>query len=336
MRVVDEAQASETAPATPSEIRLDLWKTRARWAVALGVTALLVVVALRALDFHQVAAALARSDWRLVAAAGALAVTVCMWACSVRLYLLTVPLPADRPIGFPHLTSIYYASCAAHHLLPAPAAEVLRTVQLKRRHGYSIGALVAAQLVERVIDALALSVEVALVTLFGTLPPAMHDSLLVFAAATGAGVLAVVIVAARHDPSREGAELGRIAGFVHRLSEGVYLLRKPRLWLASLGCSFVNDLANAATVGLVLAACGVHLPMATWFVVVLVARLAGLLPSTPGQFGVVEAGIVLALAALGVDRNEALAVALLYHLAHFVPITLVGLWELRKQWQVVS
>jgi len=213
---------------------------------------------------------------------------------------------------------------------------VLRTVQLKRRHGYSIGALIAAQLVERVIDALALSIEVALVAIYGTLPSIMHSSLLVFAGVTGAGVLVVIIVAARHDPSKDGNDLGRIAGFVHRLSEGVYLLRKPRIWLMSLGCSFVNDLANAATVGLVLAACGVHLPLATWFVVVLVARLAGLLPSTPGQFGVVEAGVVLALAALGVNRNEALAVALLYHLAHFVPITLVGLWELRKQWQVAS
>jgi uncharacterized protein (TIRG00374 family) len=164
----------------------------------------------------------------------------------------------------------------------------------------------------------------------------MHRSLLLFAVATGLGELAVVFVASRHDPSRDGNNLGRVAGFVHRLSEGVYLLRKPRLWLASLFFSLINDAANAATVGLVLHACGVHLPPPTWFVVVLVARLAGLLPSTPGQFGVVEAGVVLALVALGVNRNEALAAALLYHLAHFVPITIVGLWELRRQWQVAS
>jgi uncharacterized protein (TIRG00374 family) len=333
---MEEAQAHETPDTGVSENGHDLWKTRARWALALAVVAGLLVLAVREIDFRQVVAALVRSDWRLIVAAGGLAVTVCMWACSVRFWLLTEPLPSKTPIGFFQLMSVYYASNAAHHLLPAPAAEVLRTVQLKRRHGYSIGALIAAQLVERVIDALALSIEVALVALFGSLPSIMHSSLLVFAGVTGVGVLVVIIVASRHDPAKDGDDLGRVAGFVHRLSEGVYLLRKPRIWLMSLGCSFVNDLANAATVGLVLAACGVHLPLATWFVVVLVARLAGLLPSTPGQFGVVEAGVVLALMAFGVNRNEALAVALLYHLAHFVPITLVGLWELRKQWQVAS
>jgi uncharacterized protein (TIRG00374 family) len=333
---MEEAQPHETALPPVSETGRDLWRTRARWALAIGVTGVLVFVAVRALDFRQVAAALGASDWRFVALAGLVAVTVCMIACSVRLYLLTEPLPATRPIGFWELTSIYYASNAAHHLLPAPAAEVARTVQLKRRHGYSIGALVAAQLVERVIDALALAVEIGLVVVFAALPTAMHRSLLVFAVATGLGVLAVVVVAARHDPARDGDGLGRVAGFVHRLSEGVYLLRQPRRWLAALALSLINDAANASTVGLVLFACGVHLPIAIWFVVVLVARLAGLLPSTPGQFGVVEAGVALALVALGVDRNEALAVALLYHLAHFVPITIVGLWELRRQWQVGS
>jgi uncharacterized membrane protein YbhN (UPF0104 family) len=330
-----QRNASDALP-TASEIEQDPWKTRLKWALSFAVVALLVAIALRALDFRQVGLALAGSDWRLVAGAGAVAVTICILACSVRLYLVTQPLPARSPIGFAALTSIYYASCAAHQLLPAPAAEVLRTVQLKRRHGYSIGALIASQVVERVIEALALALEVGFVAAVGTLPRSVHGPLWGFAALTAAGVAGLVIVALRHRPGELAVEgegvRARLAGLLRRLSEGVYLLRDPRRWALSLGCSLVNDLANAATVGLCLAAVGVGLPVASWFVVVLVARLAGLLPSTPGQFGVVEAGIVLALAALGVDRNRALAVALLYHLAHFVPITAVGLWELRKHW----
>jgi uncharacterized protein (TIRG00374 family) len=326
--------------AMPPVSKTGHWAVRARWVIAIVLLVALVAVAVRAIDFRLVAAALARSDARLVGLAGLLAVTVCMIACSARLYLLTAPLPSTRPIGFGPLMSIYYASCAAHQLLPAPAAEVLRTVQLKRRHGYTIGALIASQLVEKLVDALGLAVEVTLVAIFGTLPRVIHGSLIAFAALTGAGVIAVLVVAARHQPgefSVEGDSLrARAAGFFRRLSEGVYLLRKPRTWFLSLLFSFVNDLANAASVGLCLAALGHPMPIATWFVVMLVARLAGLLPSTPGQFGVVEAGVVLALVALGLDRNEALAAALLYHLAHFVPITAVGLWELRKQWQEAS
>jgi len=313
------------------------WKVWLRWALALAVLAGLVWWAVRTMDFALVARALRLSDWRLVVAAGGLAVTVCMLACSMRLWLLTVPLPnAGKRIGFWHFASIYYASSAAHHLLPAPAAEVLRTVHLKRRHGYTVGALVASQLVEKVIDAMGLAAEILVVALVSTLPAAMEWALYAFAAIAAGGVLTVMLVAWRF--GKRGADqshAGALRGFLFRLAEGIHLLRSPRTWVWSLLCSFLNDFANAATVGLVLAALGISLPVPAWFVVVLVARMAGLLPSTPGQFGVVEAGIVLAMTALGVERNQALAGALLYHLAHFVPVTAVGLWELRRHWAPV-
>jgi len=146
-----------------------------RWGLMLGVFGLLLWLAVRTIDVAQVATALRRSDWRLVVAAGLLAVTVCLVSCSYRLWILTVPLPTSdgRRIGFWHFTSVYYASCAAHQLLPAPAAEVLRTVHLKRRHGYTIGGLVASQFVEKVIEALALALEVGMVAAFSSLPPRM-------------------------------------------------------------------------------------------------------------------------------------------------------------------
>jgi hypothetical protein len=214
---------------------------------------------------------------------------------------------------------------------------VLRTVHLKRRHGYSIGGLVASQLVEKVIEALALAIEVAVVASFWSLPPRMTGTLALFAALTGGGVIAVVAVAWRFRRHEGGAfeagagVRGRLRGFLYRLAEGMHLLRAPSIWVRAVLCSFVNDVTNACTVGLALAALGVSLPVSSWFVAVLVARLAGLLPSTPGQFGVVEAGVAAALAAFGIDVNLALAAALLYHLAHFVPVTAVGLWELRRQ-----
>lgn len=336
--VSEIGQIPDAAGLGPGAKRRAGCKDWLRWVLAISVLGGLIWLAVRTLDFHQVAHALRTSDWRLVVAAGAVAVTVCMLACSLRLWLLTIPLPnTGNHIGFWHFTSIYYASCAAHHLLPAPAAEVLRTVHLKRRHGYTIGALVAAQLVEKVIDALGLAIEISVVAALSTLPVAMTGSLAIFSAVAAGGVIAVLVVARRFRsrPPGDDAAVGRVRGFLYRLAEGMYLLRSPRTWLWSLLFSLINDFANAATVGLALAAVGVSLPVPSWFIVVLVARMAGLLPSTPGQFGVIEAGVVLSLTALGVDRNQALAVAVLYHLAHFVPVTAVGLWELRRQWAPV-
>ena len=94
----------------------------------------------------------------------------------------------------------------------------------------------------------------------------------------------------------------------------------------------LGDAANALTVGLCLMAVGITLPIAAWFLVMLMARLAGIIPSTPGQFGVQEAGVVVALCLVGVDHNRALAVALLHHMPHFVPVTIIGLYEMRRRW----
>jgi uncharacterized protein (TIRG00374 family) len=314
--------------------------TRATIRRLAGVAMLggLLFLAWRTIDLERFVATLRAADLRIAAEAAILAVTVCMTACSLRLWLLTRPLPTPGPgVKWPALHSIYLASCAAHHLLPAPAAEVARTVYLRRRYGYTVGGLVASQLVEKVIEMLALGVEILLVAALAPLPKQLSVSLWLFVVIAVGGALAVAVIGWRYQPGpraqTQDGVLGRVRAFFGTLHEAMYLLRSPRVWLLSFLCSLVNDAANAATVGLAAAAVGVPLPIGTWFLMMLVARGAGLVPSTPGQFGVVEGGLVLVLAPLGVAAPQALAIALVYHLAHFLPVTAVGLWELRRQWQ---
>jgi uncharacterized protein (TIRG00374 family) len=215
-------------------------------------------------------------------------------------------------------------------------------VHLQRKYGYSIGALIACQLVEKVVDSLGLGLETLVVALFLPLPAALARSLFTFSILTAAGLVAVVALAwahgrkearaARAQVSPGPARTGRVRELLHRLSEGMYLLGRARTLVPSLLWSVVNDGGNALTVGLVLMALGVTLPIGAWFILVLVARLAGLVPSTPGQFGVVEAGMVVTMGAFHVPVDRALAVAVLYHLAHFVPVTVIGLLQVRREW----
>ncbi|HEY2744661.1 MAG TPA: lysylphosphatidylglycerol synthase transmembrane domain-containing protein [Polyangia bacterium] len=314
-----------------------------RWLLPLGVLAALVWLIARKIDGHKFVAALRMADWRLVIGAGILAGTLCMAGCILRLHTLLGALPHEAPVGAVELGSIYFASSAAHNLLPAPAGEVLRTVQLKRRHGYNVGVLVAAQLVEKVVEALGLGIGTLVVALVGGLPRAVEASMFAFAALGAGGAIVALVVGWRWKlsdaPYAEAKDLPlgaavrvHAGNFFRRLGEGMHQLRSPSVWARALVCSMLSDAANAVTVGLCLAAVGVTLPVAAWFLVMLAARAAGLLPSTPGQFGVQEAGVVVALGLVGVDHNRALAIALLHHMAHFVPVTLIGLVELRRFW----
>jgi uncharacterized protein (TIRG00374 family) len=323
--------------------RVRVTKAMMRWILPGTLLGALIWLIIRKIDWHEFAQDLRLADWQLVIGAGFLAGTLCMGGLVLRLYTLLQALPHRRPVGLWELASIYFASSAAHNVLPAPAGEVLRTVQLKRRHGYSVGVLVAAQLVEKVIEALGLGIGTLVIASFGGLPKPVAVTLYAVAALGVAGATAALVIGWRwklsdapyaetQGLSTRAAMRAHVANFFRRLGEGMHQLRSPGIWLRSVGWSMLSDVANAATVGLCLMALGLSLPLAAWFLLMLVARAAGIVPSTPGQFGVQEAGVVGALGLLGVDHSRALAVALLHHVAHFLPVTIIGLVEMRRQW----
>jgi uncharacterized membrane protein YbhN (UPF0104 family) len=325
------------------EERAPVKKLLYRWAVPALLLAPLLWLAARKIDWARFAQDLARADWRLVVLAGLIAGTLCLGGLFMRLWILLAALPHETPVGIWQLASIYYASSAAHNLLPAPAGEVLRTVQLKRRHGYTVGVLVAAQGIEKVVEILGLGIGTLVVASLGGLPRALAASLYAVAALGAGGAMVALAIGWRWQPSQApdadatGLRVVAATGvharnFLRRLGDGLHQLRSPLTWLRALGWSMLSDAANAVTVGLCLMAVGVTVPVSAWFLVMLAARAAGIVPSTPGQFGVQEAGVVVALGLVGVDQDRALAMALLHHMAHFVPVTLVGLMELRRQW----
>jgi uncharacterized membrane protein YbhN (UPF0104 family) len=62
-------------------------------------------------------------------------------------------------------------------------------------------------------------------------------------------------------------------------------------------------------------------------------------PSSPGFIGVFEAAIVVALALYSVPQETAVAYALTYHAATFLPITVLGLHSAYKTglgWRAVG
>lgn len=117
----------------------------------------------------------------------------------------------------------------------------------------------------------------------------------------------------------------RIGQLFGRLAEMAGTMTAAGVWPRAVVWSCLADLADVATVGACLAATGVGLGVPDWFVIFVAINLAIAVPSTPGQLGVLEAGAVLALVALGVRPGEALSFALLYHAAHAVPVTAIGL-----------
>lgn len=334
----------EAAPAPAGPTRA---QRLVRLLVVGVVVAGLAVLAARKIDGAQFLSALRTARPLPLVLAAVLALAGCILPSALRAWLLTEPLPrgANGPgVNAGAFLSLYLASCAAHNLLPAPAGEVFRVVRLRRLGGYLTGGLVASQLVEKVLEALSLGLVSLGAALLGPLPGILRVPVLVFAigGSGGAAVLlgvgwrasrrarrAVGTGAGALEAERADAP-GGLRGFVVRLGEGLRLLRSPGRSGRALLCSLISDLCNVGTVALCLYAVGVTLPLHGFFLAMLAARLANLLPTTPSHFGVQEASVVAALSALGVPASLSLAAALLHHIAHFAPVTLWGAVELRR------
>jgi uncharacterized membrane protein YbhN (UPF0104 family) len=294
-----------------------------------GIAAALVVLAARRIDLPGLSAAL-RGARVLPLALAVVCNLVANTLARVRRWeALLQPLPhGPRRAGFFDLARLLYAGYAVSNLLPARAGEAVRVAELHRRRGYPVAGLVAVQLAEKVIETLSLGLLCGLVSLTtgpGRAPLAVGGAL-------AAGGLALLLLAPRRVPA-QGAAQWRLGAFLETLLRALRTVHARRSWLRSLFWSLLSDTTDLLLVGLCLRALGLDLPPTAWALVLFSVNLAILLPSTPGQVGVLEAGGVVALAAAGVPAEPALAFALAYHAVHLLPSTALGLAGLFLPWE---
>jgi len=98
----------------------------------------------------------------------------------------------------------------------------------------------------------------------------------------------------------------------------------PFQWGRAMAASMVNWLADLGCLVLCIGALHFHVPWPGVLVAYALAKVAGMLPITPGGLGVVEAGLTGLLAVYGMPASRGLAVSLLYRLISFWALLPVG------------
>jgi uncharacterized membrane protein YbhN (UPF0104 family) len=281
-------------------------------AILIGALALL----LSKVEWAQVGAALRHASLALVIAAAALNFLNLMCK-TARWGTMLGPATTDRRVGFFRLYYYLIVSYAASALLPARAGEALRVYLLRRRDNVAIADSVGVVVVEKVFEVLGLLLMVAPLPWLLTLPRWADVSIAVIAIG-GLCALGLAVVLGRVGTPRFA-----------QLRRGLLCMREPWRVAAAIGWSVAAYLIDALEIWLVLRALSIDVPWATPALVLLGANLAMAVPSTPGQLGALEAGVVAVLAVVGVPAGQALAFALVYHVMQLLPIVLVGLSGLR-------
>ena len=213
----------------------------------------------------------------------------------------------------------------ANNILPAKAGEAAKTLYLSRRGGLPVGEALGMVFWERFSD-------LHMLLVVGVVAAALQGRLSVILPLAGLVVaMWAVIVAIRVRPGL-GRVLVRLAYFqrLRRLAEDVVVqLSRPRAggFFAVLMAFGVGTWTLYAMQFFCLLPWGAGLDLSpAQTLAVFAMGAAGLAaPSSPGGVGVFEAVMVAALAMYGVEREQALAAGLVFHMVLYVQTTAYAL-----------
>lgn len=240
-----------------------------------------------------------------------------------------------------------------NNLLPARVGEFMRAYALSRAEPVPLVSSFASLVIERIFDGVAV---IALLFIAMSMPdfpefsstqeftiPGVSTTITLAGLARGAGILViavlVVVLALVFFPRHAVAALGRIVRLLPKrvrrpivdaleaFLSGIGVLRDPLLLLTTTWWSAVLWVFNGVSAWIAFSAFGFDLPFTAAIFLQSSIALAVSIPSAPGFVGVYHGMVVFVLATLwGAPVEQAGAYAIGFHLAGFIPVTLIGLY----------
>jgi len=208
-----------------------------------------------------------------------------------------------------------------NNVLPLRGGEVLRILVMA---GHSSGRrrdILGSIVPERVLDAAALAVLFAALTLIeGRRAPTGATTGVVAAAVVAAGAIALF----SYHRLRVAGHFEAFATRVRPVARASRLLVTP--WGLGLG---ILTMGVWLLEGFIFVLCArslsISLTVVEGFLAVVLASFFAMIPAAPGYVGTYDAALLVALKAAKVTGGDALGITLLFRFVVFVPITIIGL-----------
>jgi glycosyltransferase 2 family protein len=308
--------------------------------VGIGISALLLYLTFRRMDLYAVWQNLRGVNVPLFLLSSAAATGV-FWIRAWRWRGILRPV---RDVPFRPRFAAVTIGFMGNNLLPARIGEFLRAYSLSRMEPVPVVASFASLVVERLFDGLLV---ITLLFVSMSLPgfPVVDATEGVGytgyarAAAFLVGAITVILVALVLVPKRAVALMERVVTVfpkpvrrpvvdaLEAFLSGVGILRDPRLLLGATAWSVLLWTFNAVGFWIAFHAFGLPLPFTAALFFQSAIALAVSVPSGPAFVGVYHGAAVFVLSRMwGAPEAAAGAFAVGFHIAGFVPVTLIGLY----------
>jgi glycosyltransferase 2 family protein len=310
--------------------------------VRIGLSLLISVVflglAVRNVNWHEAAAALAAAHYLYVAPI----YLVTVWSLYIRAQRWRILL---RPVGTPALRTLVDATnigFMANTLLPLRVGEVIRPVLVSRKEKEPLGGILATIVLERIFDMF------TILFLFGVSAAVVPVSDQVrqwgfrvcgLAAVIGSGIafvrwqealaLRLLELVLRPVPRRFAEPVDHFfRGFIQALE----ILDSLFTFLQLLGWSLYLWLVIAVIYLLGLLQFDLPVPLLVGSIVVTaLIAIAVSVPSAPGAIGAFQLGCILSLALFQISESRAIAYSIVSQVTQFVAVISAGLYSLTRE-----
>jgi len=265
------------------------------------------------------------------------------WLKAIRWRLLLQPL---RDFRTKEVVPSLMIGFMGNNVLPAHLGELIRVFVLAREFSLAKAAVFSSVVLERLLDtAVVLIFLVMSFMLMEALPPWVEAGIPLMAVLATSTILLLAaslfwtqpfIRAAQRVFSLLPADLyTKLTDIMVAGALGLASLRRAELAFWVVLTSILQWVLMAGMVYVSLWSFGLHLPPLASFLVVGVTALGVTIPSAPGFFGVVQLCFWISLQLFGVEKADAFASSIYFHLSQYVPVTLLGLYYLnRRGWHL--
>lgn len=265
-------------------------------------------------------------------------VILSMWMRAYRWKFMVNPI---KRLGMKSLFSSVMIGFMANNVLPARLGEFVRAYSLGTKEGVSRTATFATIVIERIFDGFALLFILWLALLLSPFPDWVKKASNLFLLINFATLAFLILLEVKRDlalkffnfifrllPLGLSSKAGEIT---EKFIGGLKVFRNVPSLLWILAWSVLIWLVVGISNYFIFLAFDLHPPIQASFILLVIVSLGVMLPSSPGFVGTFQFFCVVSLATFGYDKNIALPFSILLHASQYFPVTLLGLYYLKKE-----
>ena len=219
-------------------------------------------------------------------------------------------------------TEALYAGQFTNEVLPLRPGELVRCYLLARWNRLAFPVAVSSILLERLLDGFSLAASFSVISPFLPVPDDLIRGVRVMAGCLIALALALLFFLRK--TAHGGALPGRLPAKLRHAVRGMRLMADPRTIVLCTAASLVNLGLQALPYWALNNAYRLDLSIWAMAAVVIVVMTATIIPSAPGNAGLLQAACVLALSVFGVNKTRATGFAALLFLVLTLPLLIGG------------